>query len=509
MKYSIEDLKEFALAKNGKCLSNVFLGVEKKYDWKCSEGHIWKASFHKIKNGGNWCPTCALINRARNRIKYTIEDLKDFAIKKEGFCNSEKFINIKSKYKWECINGHIWEAVADNVINSNKWCPFCAGNYIGNILEMDLIAKERNGKCLSSIYKNSSTKLEWQCSEGHRWKAMPSLIKRGAWCPKCSQGIGEKICREYFEQLFETEFEKARPSWLKTENDNLMELDGFSEKLKIAFEHQGEQHYKKINFFYSAKPEKFQQTLNRDKLKLELCSKNNVILIQVPSILEKLGVENLKAFIKDECLKNKIIIPENFDQKIVDLKDVYCPNKLKELSIIAESKKGKLLSKQYLGIFEPLEWQCEKGHKWKAAANNIKNSNSWCPNCLGKNQTIKDMQILANKFEGKCLSEKYINNNTHLLWQCKLGHQFSSKPSNVTTGYWCPICGRNKSGLSRRKYDIEFMHKIAESKNGKCISSEYLGYKIKLNWICENNHQWEATPEKAIRNNKWCKQCKK
>jgi hypothetical protein len=53
------------------------------------------------------------------------------------------------------------------------------------------------------------------------------------------------------------------------------------------------------------------------------------------------------------------------------------------------------------------------------------------------------------------------------------------------------------------------MNKIAESKNGKCISSEYLGYKIKLKWSCENNHQWEATPEMAMRNNKWCKQCKK
>ena len=52
------------------------------------------------------------------------------------------------------------------------------------------IAKSRNGKCLSPIYKNARTKLLWECAEGHQWEAVPDSVKRGSWCPKCSYKKG-------------------------------------------------------------------------------------------------------------------------------------------------------------------------------------------------------------------------------------------------------------------------------------------------------------------------------
>jgi len=242
---------------------------------------------------------------------------------------------------------------------------------------------------------------------------------------------------------------------------------------------------------------------------LELCNESGVLLIQIPSILDILGIENVRSFIKTELLKNGFEIPTDFDEVEIDLSKIYILDKLDELRKIAEHKGGRLISTQYHGIFEPLEWECEKGHMWVVPANHLKNNNSWCPYCLGWHKTIVDMQILASKFEGLCISDKYINNNTHLIWQCKFGHQFKSKPANVHSGHWCPICGRLKSSLSRRKYSISDMQMIAESKKGRCLSSEYLGYKTKLNWECEYGHKWSELPEFIIRNDKWCKECKK
>ncbi len=47
------------------------------------------------------------------------------------------------------------------------------------------IAKEQGGKCLSKKYLGNKTKLKWQCKLGHIWEAVPSSVKRGSWCPEC------------------------------------------------------------------------------------------------------------------------------------------------------------------------------------------------------------------------------------------------------------------------------------------------------------------------------------
>jgi hypothetical protein len=58
-----------------------------------------------------------------------------------------------------------------------------------------MIAKERGGECLSKEYKGIFTKLKWKCSIGHEWKASPSNVKRGSWCPLCAREKRRKRVR--------------------------------------------------------------------------------------------------------------------------------------------------------------------------------------------------------------------------------------------------------------------------------------------------------------------------
>ena len=51
------------------------------------------------------------------------------------------------------------------------------------IEEMHSFAQERGGKCLSKEYINARTKLKWQCKEGHIWETKPANVRRGKWCP--------------------------------------------------------------------------------------------------------------------------------------------------------------------------------------------------------------------------------------------------------------------------------------------------------------------------------------
>ena len=92
---------------------------------------------------------------------------------------------------------------------------------------------------------------------------------------------------------------------------------------------------------------------------------------------------------------------------------------------LAKKRGGKCLSSKYYNIDTKLKWVCEKGHTWNAIPYTIKKG-TWCPNCVGKNKTISDMQNLAKKRGGKCLSSKYYNNRTKLEWECKKGHIWES-----------------------------------------------------------------------------------
>ena len=51
------------------------------------------------------------------------------------------------------------------------------------------------------------------------------------------------------------------------------------------------------------------------------------------------------------------------------------------------------------------------------------------------------------------------------------------------------------------------MKLFAKNLGGDCISKEYKGYNVKLNWQCKKKHTWKATPWMVIRNKEWCETC--
>ena len=116
----------------------------------------------------------------------TIENMQEIATERGGNCLSDKYDNPSTKLKWECCERHVWEATPDS-IKQGSWCPECLGSKSLTIEGMQELAAERGGKCLSDKYINSSTKLTWECEERHIWEATPSDIKRERWCPDCAR----------------------------------------------------------------------------------------------------------------------------------------------------------------------------------------------------------------------------------------------------------------------------------------------------------------------------------
>src|SRR5207253_11435629 len=135
---------------------------------------------------------------------------------------------------------------------------------------------------------------------------------------------------------------------------------------------------------------------------------------------------------------------------------------------------------------DKMKWQCSKGHEWYAPSYSVKNIGRWCPHCSGKaKNTIEQMKELAVKRGGKCLSDKYYNMNTKLLWECKEKHQWYATPGNVKKGEsWCPYC------VGQIKHTIKEMRELARKHGGKCLSKEYISANSPIQWQCRNGHTW-------------------
>jgi len=456
-KYSISDFQRIAKQRGGGCHSSEYKGSNSKLCWECSKGHRWQALPLSVKRG-HWCPYC-------QGFHVSLRDMRQLAKQRGGTCLSSKYTNARIKLLWECANGHRWEAVPYS-IKIGTWCPKCAPNPTRSIKDMQILATARGGRCLSTEYVNAKAKLVWRCAEGHRWNAAATNIRSGNWCPECSSGLGERICREYFEQLFGKPFPKARPPWLRVGKRCRLELDGYCEELALAFEHQGP-HHRGLNIYSSKHYERASKQKEHDRVKRLRCRKNGVVLFRVPEIPTLLKPNDLRVFIRQACRENDVPLPRSFEDTRVDLIKAYAEprarRELRQISAIAESKGGKCLSRTYKGALEKLLWLCEKGHSWRAKPWDIKVGN-WCPHCAGKRFTIHDMRSLAQLKGGQCLSSRYSGTSKKLLWECAKGHQWKAVPSSIKAGTWCPACAPN------RRLSLQSMPPVASERGGACVS---------------------------------------
>ncbi len=77
-------------------------------------------------------------------------------------------------------------------------------------------------------------------------------------------------------------------------------------------------------------------------------------------------------------------------------------------------------------------------------------------------QTLDEINNFVGKINGKCNSKIYINNETKLDFECKIGHKFQKSWSAVKNSLrWCPKCSPNKLiGETLARLILEHLLKI-------------------------------------------------
>ena len=323
---SIEICIKYANTKNGKCLSIEYKNISKHMLWECNKGHQWNTAFAGMRSLNQWCPYCS------GKYNNNLELCQKLANERGGKCLSTEYKNNKTYMLWECSKGHQWNSRLDWMKKDNSWCPYCSGNGPLSLNDCNQIANERGGKCLSTEYKNNKTYMLWECSKGHQWENNLDNIKNNNknWCPYCKSLRTEKLVRNIIEQLAQCKFIKCRPQWL----DGL-EMDGYNDEEKIAFEYNGIQHYKYTPYFHKSEDDFIKQQ-ERDNRKYDILKSKLIDLIIIPYTYNYQNKEALSKFLQNQLIQiyiNRKVLIESNDHIIYKYHDSYiffkCKNKQK------------------------------------------------------------------------------------------------------------------------------------------------------------------------------------
>jgi hypothetical protein len=179
----------------------------------------------------------------------------------------------------------------------------------------------------------------------------------------------------------------------------------------------------------------------------------------------------------------------------------YSRHSIAEMRELARHRGGTCLSKRYVNSHTCLLWRCAHGHQWEALPSTIIRG-SWCAGCAGVLKlNLQIAREFAHKRKGFCLSTVYENNRQLLKWECKKGHVWEATMSNLSRGEWCPVCNGMK------KLTLELLQRVAAARGGLLLSRRYARITEKLLWQCSARHQWTASANQVKNAGTWCPIC--
>lgn len=116
--------------------------------------------------------------------------------------------------------------------------------------------------------------------------------------------VREEECRSILEEIYCEPFPSCRPDFLvNPETGKCLELDCYNQRLGIACEYNGVQHYQYPNIFHSNE-QQFKDQMRRDKFKEKVCMKNGILLLIVPYT-----VKNIRVYLEERlCRYTKLLI---------------------------------------------------------------------------------------------------------------------------------------------------------------------------------------------------------
>lgn len=219
--------------------NDITCGTKRKFWWKCSQNHEWKASPNNRTKFNSWCPFCA-------GKKACTEN-----------CLALHFPDVASEWYQE--------------LNAN-------------ITPHDVTSK-------------SDKKVYFRCPKNHVYQArIADRTYKNSGCPICSISHGEKLIKNILINL-NLEFQQQ----VKFENCKHKTFLPFdfkiiTEKEFFLIEFNGEQHYQQVSFFHKGN-RTLQLQQKRDAIKIQFCKDNNIPLLVIHHSEKDQAKEKIMAFL--------------------------------------------------------------------------------------------------------------------------------------------------------------------------------------------------------------------
>jgi len=282
----LKEVKQLIQSIGGSYISHEGTGRRIIVKYRCNKNHEIFRTYQSFDSSGHRCIKCDELDRKKERYDDYVKKINTC-----GGTIITLFSELKdsSIIKWKCSKDHIETSDISVYARPKMHCGTCFDKSEKITIEScNKLAIKRGGKCLSTEYKNCEINLKWECADGHQWDAPIKSIKYAkSWCPTCRELMNERVCRALFEVMFGMKFPKVRPEWLLSINKQLLELDGFCEELNMAFEYNGIQHYTLMYKNQKA----FETMQLNDKLKLKTCAERNINLIVIPYTVDMLDIQ--------------------------------------------------------------------------------------------------------------------------------------------------------------------------------------------------------------------------
>lgn len=177
---SIEDAEEYAIESGGTCLSTSCSGGSDPLLWECENGHRWRSSLNEERSLRRFCPICKISKGSKDKTNQItrstdamLERAQKMALSHGGRCLSKTFRTTREKLQWECSDGHRWWAPAQSVLYNGAWCNTCSLKKRPGAITKETLqhyAESHGGVLLSEEYRRNDIKLLWRCENGHEFQ---------------------------------------------------------------------------------------------------------------------------------------------------------------------------------------------------------------------------------------------------------------------------------------------------------------------------------------------------